>query len=347
MNLKTILTTLAATTLISTAVNADVPANLKDAEDGGAPQVATAQNITIPADTTLIKVNHTRPFVKQISNVVYAQVPSRGFDNVPLQMDILQPQSKTPTPAIVYITGGGFINANKDSYPQQRMDLAEHGYTVASINYRVAPTAQFPQPLEDVKSAIRYLRANAQKWNIDPNHIGVFGGSAGGYLAAFAGTTNGNKTFDTGDNLNVNSDVQAVVDTYGLSDLSQVGMDYSPAVQKLHQSSGATEALWVLGSGVFGGKDGGVLQYPDLVQKANPITYITKRSAPSLFMHGTADTSVSPNQTELLHQALQKAGVESTRYMIEGAPHGGPMWVEPQIMKIVEDFFDKHLKTNK
>ena len=96
-----------------------------------------------------------------ISNVVYGQGPSRGYANVPLQMDILQPKTQVKKPAILFVTGGGFINANKDNGIQLRMHLAEHGYVVGSINYRVAPTAKFPEPLEDVKAAIRYLKANA------------------------------------------------------------------------------------------------------------------------------------------------------------------------------------------
>ena len=86
-----------------------------------------------------------------------------------MKMDILQPKSKEKLPAIVYVTGGGFINANKDNGIQLRMHLAEAGYVVASIQYRVAPTAKFPQPLEDVKSSIRYLKAHADQFNIDPD----------------------------------------------------------------------------------------------------------------------------------------------------------------------------------
>ena len=100
-----------------------------------------------------------------ISNVVYGQGPSRGYANVPLQMDILQPKTQVKKPAILFVTGGGFINANKDNGIQLRMHLAEHGYVVGSINYRVAPTAKFPEPLEDVKAAIRYLKANAGRYD--------------------------------------------------------------------------------------------------------------------------------------------------------------------------------------
>ena len=291
-----------------------------------------------------LEVAPTKTEVKQISGVVYEQVPSRGYANVPMQLDLLQPQKKTKMPAIVYVTGGGFINANRDNGVQLRNYLAEKGYVVASITYRVAPTAQFPQPLEDVKASIRYLRAHADQWNIDKNRIGIIGGSAGGYLSAFAGTTSGTKTFDKGENLQESSKVNCAVDLYGLSDLSQVGMDYSPEVQQLHKSAGATEALWVNGSPVFGGKDGGILADPKAAEAANPIAYIGKNSAPMLLMHGTADKVVSPGQTDLLYQALKEKGVPAERYEIPGAAHGGVYWVQDKVLQVIGDFFDRYLK---
>lgn len=303
---------------------------------------AGAEAAHYPSKT--LEVAPTKTEVKQISGVVYEQVPSRGYASVPMQLDLLQPQKKTKMPAIVYVTGGGFINANRDNGVQLRNYLAEKGYVVASITYRVAPTAQFPQPLEDVKASIRYLRAHADQWNIDKNRIGIIGGSAGGYLSAFAGTTSGTKTFDKGENLQESSKVNCAVDLYGLSDLSRVGMDYSPEVQQLHKSAGATEALWVNGSPVFGGKDGGILADPKAAEAANPIAYIGKNSAPMLLMHGTADKVVSPGQTDLLYQALKEKGVPAERYEIPGAAHGGVYWVQDKVLQVIGDFFDRYLR---
>ena len=295
------------------------------------------------APVKVLDITKTKPMVKLISNVVYEQVPSRGFDNVAMKMDVLMPTTKTPMPAIVYVTGGGFINANKDSYIQQRLALAEAGYVVASIEYRVAPTATFPQPLEDVKAAVRYLRANSKKFNIT-NKIGLMGGSAGGYLVTMGGVTSGMKEFDKGENLQQSSDVEAVVDTYGVTDLGKIGVDYSPAVQELHKSAGATEALWVNGSPVFGGKDGGVLADPEKLKAANPWQYISNKTPPFLIMHGDKDTVVSPSQSTLLYDALQSKGIESTYYVVKNARHGGDYWVHPEITKIIIEFFNKHLK---
>lgn len=335
MNFKAILSSLALSTAMLTFThNTPVFAG----EQNAAPAIQGTPTINLELKDT------SRPFVQLVSNVVYAQVPDRGYTNKPLTMHLVIPQDKKPHPVILYINGGGFINANKDDYMQQWLDLAEHGYVVASMTYRVAPTSTFPAPLEDVKSAVRFLRANAEKFSIDAQHIGVFGGSAGGYLAAMAGTTNGVKSFDKGDNLNYSSDVQAVVDVYGVSDVTKIGADYNEAVQKTHESAAATEALWVNGSPVFGGKDGGINANPEGSKAANPLTYISKKTAPFLLMHGDADVLVSPSQTELLREELAKHNIEAIRYLVKGAAHGGPYWVQPEIMDIVIAFYDKHLK---
>lgn len=305
---------------------------------------SSTANLPNKVQSERLKVDVKTPLINEISNVVYEQVPMRGYPNVAMKMDILQPKSKEKLPAIVFVTGGGFINANKDNGLQLRMHLAESGYVVSSIEYRVAPTARFPEPLEDVKASIRYLKANADKFGIDPDRVGIVGGSAGGYLTAMAGTTSGTKTFDKGENLGVDSSVKAAVDLYGLSDLTRIGDDYDENVQKAHASAGATEALWVNGSPVFGGKDGGILANREAAEKANPIHYITKKSAPMLLMHGTADTVVSPSQTDLLFQALQKEGIPSKRYLVEGAAHGGIYWNQKEVLDIITDFFDGYLK---
>ena len=334
MHYKNLLTTLAlSTAVMAFTTNAPVYAS-----------EAPAAPIKGTPTINLELQNNTRPFIQLVSNVVYAQVPDRGYANKPLTMHLVIPQDKKPHPVILYINGGGFINSNKDGYMQQWLDLAEHGYVVASMTYRVAPTSTFPAPLEDVKSAVRFLRANADRFHIDAKHIGVFGGSAGGYLAAMAGTTNGVKGFDKGDNLKYSSDVQAVVDVYGVSDVNKIGADYSEAVQETHRSAAATEALWVNGSPVFGGKDGGISANPEGAKAANPMTYISSKTAPFLLMHGDTDTLVSPSQTELLREALAENNIEATRYLVKGAAHGGPFWVQPEIMDIVIAFYDKHLK---
>ncbi|KGA28883.1 alpha/beta hydrolase [Pectobacterium odoriferum] len=303
----------------------------------GSTAINAAQNqheIAVKQETTSVKL---------ISDVVYSQVSVQGYPNVALKMDILQPEAKKALPVVLFITGGGFVNANKDNYLQQRLNLAEAGYVVASMEYRVAPIVLFPSPLEDVKSAIRYLRANAKKFGIDGQHTAVFGASAGGYLAAFAGTTNGSKDYDKGDNLDQSSDVQAVIDFYGLSDLTLVGEGFPDDIVQKHTSPSSTEAIWVNGTSVFN-EGGAITRYPEKAAAANPINFISRATPPFLIMHGTNDTNVSPRQTERLHQALTEKKIESTYYSVKGAGHGGPHWLQPDIMQITVRFLDKHLK---
>ncbi|AIU87457.1 alpha/beta hydrolase [Pectobacterium odoriferum] len=303
----------------------------------GSTAINAAQNqheIAVKQETTSVKL---------ISDVVYSQVSVQGYPNVALKMDILQPEAKKALPVVLFITGGGFVNANKDNYLQQRLNLAEAGYVVASMEYRVAPIVLFPSPLEDVKSAIRYLRANAKKFGIDGQHTAVFGASAGGYLAAFAGTTNGSKDYDKGDNLDQSSDVQAVIDFYGLSDLTLVGEGFPDDIVQKHTSPSSTEAIWVNGTSVFN-EGGAITRYPEKAVAANPINFISRATPPFLIMHGTNDTNVSPRQTERLHQALTEKKIESTYYSVKGAGHGGPHWLQPDIMQITVRFLDKHLK---
>ena len=123
-----------------------------------------------------LKFSLTRPQVRAISDITYAQYFDwpKSF----LKMDILQPESKEKLPAVVFVTGGGFTASPKENYLQQRVHLAEHGYFVASVEYRVIPSGMFPDPVVDVKAALRYLRAHAQDFNIDPNRMAVMGESA-------------------------------------------------------------------------------------------------------------------------------------------------------------------------
>lgn len=293
----------------------------------------------------ILNLNLKKPLVNLTTEIVFFQY-TRGHANVCLKMDILRPQSEKPLPTLVFVPGGGFTSSNKDVYIQQKLKIAENGYIVASIEYRTIPDCVFPEPLQDVKSAVRYLRANAKKFNIDKDNIAVMGNSAGGYLAALMGVTNGLKEFDKGDNLNEKSHVKATIDIYGLSDLTSIGYGYPKIVQEVHKSAAAPEALWVHGMPLKTKQLGfGINDDLEKACRANPITYISKHTTtPFLIMHGSKDTLVSPHQTKILHEALLEKGIESTRYIIEGAEHGGIYWVQPEIIEIIIEFLNKHLK---
>jgi len=298
-----------------------------------------------PMDTHVIDVKMTVPPIKLDSDFTYSQTYNIMGRPIQLSMDVIQPYATKPLPAVLFITGGGFMDAPKTKFIGQRVDMARAGYVVASIDYRVVPTVTFPGPLEDVKTAVRYLRANAAKFGIDPTKIAVMGESAGGYYAAMAATTNGVKEFDKGEYLNQSSDVQAVVDLYGLSDLTKVGDDFSREIKEAHKSPAVPEAMLVNGIPFQAG--GSILSNPEKAKKANPITYISKQTPPFLLMNGDADNVVSPSQTKILHEALLSHGIDSTRYVVKGADHAGLLWYQPEIMDVVIKFLDKNLKTTK
>ena len=294
-------------------------------------------------ESKILYVPLTRAKIHFVPDVVYAQVPTFEKPIQLLQMDLLIPQVQRKLPAIIFVTGGGFISSNRARLPQLRMHLAEKNFVVASINYRTVPNAVFPQPLEDVKSAIRFVKANAQKFNVDAEKIFVLGDSAGGYLAAFAAVTNGDEMFNVGENLHVSSKIVAAVDLYGISDLRQIASTFPVEMQNLYNSAGSVTSLFVNGVPAFGGADGGILAHPVSAERANPINYITKNSAPMLLMHGTADNVVSPAQTDLLFQALRNRGVEAERYLIPNANHSDEYWQQDEVLELVAEFLTRHL----
>lgn len=294
-------------------------------------------------ESKILEVKLNKPSVNVIADLAYTQVQNPFGQVTQLNMDILKPNSKTQLPAVLFITGGGFVQSPKENYIQQRLAIAEAGYVVASIEYRVVPNTTFPGPLEDAKTAVRYLKENAKKYGIDPNRIAVMGESAGGYLSALVGTTSGMKEFDKGEYLNQNSDVQAAIDIYGLSDLTKVGDDYSKEIQEVHKSAAAPEAMLVNGIAVFG-PGGSILSNLDKAKAANPLTYISKNTPPFLLMHGDNDMLVSPSQTKILHDALIDKGVDSTRYIVKGANHADQYWCQKEVLDVIIAFLDKNLK---
>ena len=262
-------------------------------------------------DSKILNVKPSKPKLHYIPDVVYSQVPTFESPNVSLCMDILMPQVNRLMPAVIFVTGGAFIASNRARFPQLRFCLAEAGFVVASINYRTLPNSHFPQPIEDVKSAIRFLKANARRFGVDANQIAVIGDSAGGYLTAFAAVTNGAKLFNVGDNLEQSSKIVAAVDLYGVLDPNSVIGGFIPSGLKI---------------------------------SANPIDYITKNSAPMLLMHGTADRIVSPKQTEILFQALIDAGVEAELYLIPNADHADDYWVQDPVFELIIDWINWHVE---
>jgi len=232
-----------------------------------------------------------------------------------------------PLPLIVWVHGGAWLGGSKENAPSTR--FLKHGYAAASINYRLSRHAIFPAQIEDCKAAIRFLRANTGKYNIDPNRIGVWGSSAGGHLVALLGTAGDVKQFDKGPNLHVSSRVQAVCDFFGPTDLTKMSAFESTMD---HDAPDSPESLLV---------GGPVQENKEACKRANPIMYVGKDDPPFLIFHGDKDMLVPHNQSVLLNDALKKAGVNVKFHTVKGGGHG---FRDPEVDRMVLEFFDRHLK---
>ncbi|WP_330252612.1 alpha/beta hydrolase [Nocardia sp. NBC_00565] len=345
------------------AVAKDCPSSPMPANPAGGngPAAAVATpTIVVPVDTststvlrpgTAAQIQCGRTPVTTHSDLTYATVPLVDGQGKQLAMDIQVPQTAGPKPLVVYVPGGGFVMADKGGNLALRTFVAEAGYVVASIQYRVQPDgATYADSISDVKAAIRYLRAHAAEYDINPGSVGVWGDSAGGYLAAMTGVSNGDKRYDIGADLDQSSDVQAVIDKFGAADLSRVQADFDPDTQRAMAPLLASTARYVNGPT----STASLADDPAAVARANPITYIKPNDPPFVIFHGSVDTTISPSQTLELHNALRAAGVDSTRYVVEGAAHGDVaftgspqnslQWTTQDVAGRLVDFLNQHLE---
>jgi acetyl esterase/lipase len=253
-------------------------------------------------------------------------------------LDLFLPESPTgrPLPLVIWIHGGAWMAGSQANPPA--LYLLSKGFAVASIQYRFSSDAIWPAQGNDCKAAVRFLRANAARYNLDADHFGVGGDSAGGHLAAFLGTSSGSASAegDLGDT-NVSSAVQAVVDLFGPTDLALMAKQAGPENMIQHETANSPEGL-LLG--------GAVADKADLARAANPLTYISKTSAPFLIMHGDKDQLVPRPQSAILAKALIDAGVETTMITIHGASHEGPEFFNAQSQRVIEEFFARKLQVN-
>lgn len=294
------------------------------------------------AQTESMKVEVTEHQIDEIGGVIYSQIQSRR-SNRAMRMTLLVPRTVEKKPAIIYFPGGGFTTTDYEKFIEMRFALAKAGFVVAAAEYRVVPN-KFPAILEDGKSAVRFLKAHADAYGIDPSKIGVLGDSAGGYLSQMVAVTGNEKQFDKGDNLHVDSTVQAAATLYGISDLRNIGAGFDEAIQKVHQSPAVTEALLVNGVAFNEYPGASILSDSDKALAASSLGHIKKNLPPFLIMHGTEDKLVSPVQSEQLYEALKQNGNRVTYVKVEGAAHGDTVWFQKPIIDKVVTWFKDNLK---
>jgi len=284
---------------------------------------------------TLNDAEPVPPGIALEKDVVYAK--AGDFE---LLLDIAYHQKTTPRrPAIVQIHGGGWRSGSKNY--RTALMYAQMGYVGVSFNYRLSGDAPFPAGVHDCKAAIRWLRANAAKYGVDPNRIGAIGGSAGGHLVALLATSGGDAYLE-GDlgNLEYSSRVQCVIDQWGPTDFLR--MDDVPGTIH-HLGPESPESLWIGGQ---------ITEHKDLVRKANPFTYVDPKDPPVLIIHGEEDHTVIIGQSELLYEALKTAGVETKLVRVKNGGHGlrptpRDAQINPsreELVKLRADWFRRHLK---
>lgn len=259
-----------------------------------------------------------------IRDIEYARVNGQ-----PLLLDIYEPVQRTnKLPVIVWIYGGSWEHGSKDFCPVAVM--AARGYALVSFNYQLSEAARFPAQIFDCKAVIRWLRANASLYGLDPDHIGILGASAGGHLAALLGTTAGVPEMegDVGDNLRYSSRVQCVCAFYPPTDLDRLASD--PSARKNPDS--------IIGR-LLGGA---VADNVDKARRASPITYVTRDAAPFFLLHGDKDTVVPAEQSKLFYAALKRSGVDAQLAIVPGKGHG--IIAPPDVAERIYRFFDEYLR---
>lgn len=246
-----------------------------------------------------------------------------------LQLNMARPKKGDgPFPAVLCIHGGGFRAGKRDSYDGLCVTLAERGYVAVTITYRLAPQHKFPAAVHDSKAAVRWLRANAAKYHINPDRIGVTGGSAGGHLAQFLGVTANVPQFEgNGGNADQPSHVACVVNVYGPSDFTK---SYGKSVDA-HE----VLPLW------FGGN---LETHRNLHIQGSPLYWVTPNAAPTLCIHGTEDKYVAHEQAVWIVDKMKAATVDAELLTLEGAGHGFKGADAEKANAALLSYFDKQLK---
>lgn len=222
--------------------------------------------------------------------------------DTPLLLDLYAPKTQSkPAPGLIFIHGGGWKKGDKADYAVYTVDYAKKGYVVASINYRMVSEALFPAAVEDAKCAVRWMRAHAEQYNIDPKRIVVLGGSAGGHLSMMVGYTERGEFEGTGGWAQEDSGVQAVVNFYGVPDLTGPLAGASPEC-----------------TGFIGKPQS---EAREVYAQASPLTHLTRDDPPTLSFHGTIDELVPVAETEKLHARLTELKIPNAFDKVVGWPH--------------------------
>jgi acetyl esterase/lipase len=260
------------------------------------------------------------PGVTSYYDVTFAEVV--GFR--PLVLDLHIPVGAGPHPVLVWVHGGGWQGGSRAM--GHAIELAQHGFAVAAPQYRLSGEARYPSQVHDLRGAVRWLRANAVRFRLDPKHIAGWGASAGAFLIAEVALTDDEG--DVGGNLDQSSRLQAVVAFFIPSDLLAMASPSGDAPSDAMATS------------FLGYK---VRDRPDDARQATPIAHVRRDAPPFLLLHGDADPLVPVSQSQAFHQALSATGAQSTLLVLPGAIHEDPAFWSDQTLSEVRRFLEANL----
>lgn len=270
---------------------------------------------------------------KELRDVVY-----REAGEIALKLDLYLPaangdaaknENASPAPVIVWVHGGAWRAGTKEDVPIR--DLTKRGYAIASVQYRLSTDAKFPAQTVDIHSAVRFLRANAETYGIDPGRIAVAGSSAGAHLAALVGATEDVAEVGGKKDGGIGSEVAAIVSFYGASNLESILDQSTP-----HSLSVRVPALRLL----LGGSP---TELPDLARMASPVAHVGTGDPPLLLIHGDADPQMPYAQAVELRDAYRQRNLIVELVTVEGGVHGGERFYDEAMLARVADFLDRHL----
>jgi len=235
--------------------------------------------------------------VRELKDVEYGRVGERA-----LTLDIdLPKQPRGPVPGLIFIHGGAWKGGERTIYHYYTRRFAQRGYAAATVSYRLSGEAPYPAAVHDVKCAVRWMRAHAAEYGIDPDRLAAIGGSAGGHLAMMIGYCDAPHLEGDAGHAGVRSDVAAVVNFYGPVDLTTEMGQKASVVQKFLATS--------------------YDQDPKRYEEASPLSHLDANDPPTLIVHGTLDDVVPVDQADLLAKRLGELGVAHEYARMEGWPH--------------------------
>ncbi len=254
------------------------------------------------------------------------------FDDQELKLDLYQPSGDAgPVGVLIWVHGGAWRAGDRSSVDLKGM--TDHGWAVASVDYRLSTVAPFPAQVHDIKAAIRYLRAHAAELGLPAAPFVIAGSSAGGHLAALVGVSNGSPELEgkVGTALSTDSSIQAIVDLYGASNLTTILPQSTP-----HGLNVRRPALELL----LGGQPEDV---PEIARLASPVFQVDAQDPPLYLSHGDQDPQMPINQAHELQGAYEALGLPVSFTVMHGSAHGGPAFTAPAELARIDTFLRTHL----